>query len=103
MCFVFLWKAFFCIALHCKNSDYKAKTTQITNRFATEFSKNYTQSVIKQAKAELEGGTSDGYKLLDSPIEDEILMSGSLEKVRKPSPKLFSLLFPLEHHLNTHS
>ena len=55
----------------------------VTTRFATEFSGAYTQAVIAQAKADLVGEEGDCYKLMEAPIESEVLMSGMLEKVRR--------------------
>jgi hypothetical protein len=65
----------------------------VTTRFATEFSGAYTQAVIKQAKADLEGGEGgDGYKLMEAPTESEVLMSGTLEKVQKINCQKFAII-----------
>jgi hypothetical protein len=66
----------------------------VTTRFATEFSKSYTQAVVVKAKAELEGECSDGLKLLDAPPQDEIIKQGMLtkrgESVKNWKPRYFT-------------
>jgi len=52
----------------------------VITRFATEFSKAYTQAVVANAKADLKGEDDGGFKLLDAPAQDEILKTGILTK-----------------------